>query len=39
MASHLKAAGKALLNSPKALRRKLAGNDEAQHGSEWCTEY
>ena len=34
MASHLKAAGKALLNSPKALRRKLAGNDEAQHGSE-----
>ena len=36
MASHLKAAGKAILNSPKALRRKLAGgNDESHHDSEF----
>ena len=31
MASHLKAAGKAILNSPKALRRKLAGGDPDAH--------
>ena len=31
MASHLKAAGKAILNSPKALRRKLAGGSEDSH--------
>ena len=36
MASHLKAAGKAILNSPKALRRKFAGGNEADshHDSE-----
>ena len=35
MASHLKAAGKAILNSPKALRRKLAGGGEDHHDSEF----
>ena len=39
MASHLKAAGKAILNSPKALKRKFAGNHDpdSHHDSEFVS--